>query len=99
MGKFGEMIQPLFVGMTVGLVVGILVLDMMLPLDLAVGMFYVALVMISLWSQKRSFTIFVAAACTAMIVMDILYSPDQRNLQMAIADRGLALVATWSTAI
>lgn len=99
MEKLGEMIRPLFVGITVGLVVGILVLDMMMPLDLAAGMFYVALVMISLWSQKRSFTIFVAAACTALIVMDFLYSPDQRNLQMAIADRALALFATLSTAI
>jgi len=99
MEKLGEMIRPLFVGITVGLVVGILVLDMMLPLDLAAGMFYVALVMISLWSQKRSFTIFVAAACTALILMDFLYSPDHQNLQMEIAERGLALFATFSTAI
>jgi len=99
MEKLSEMIRPLFVGITVGLVVGILVLDMMLPLDLAAGMFYVALVMISLWSQKRSFTLFVAAACTALIVMDFRYSSGERNLQMAIADRGLALFATWSTAI
>ncbi|HKW87080.1 MAG TPA: hypothetical protein VJM82_08415 [Nitrospiraceae bacterium] len=99
MEKLGDMIRPLFVGITVGLVVGILVLDMMLSLDLAAGMFYVALVMISLWSQKRSFTILVAAACTALIVMDFLYSPDQRNLQMTLADRSLALFATWATAI
>lgn len=99
MEKLGEMIRPLFVGITVGLVGGILVLDMMLPLDLVAGMFYVALVMISLWSQKRSFTVFVAAACTALILMDFRYSSDERNLQMALADRGLALFATWSTAI
>lgn len=99
MERLGEMIRPLFVGITVGLVVGILVLDMMLSLDLAAGMFYVALVMISLWSQKRSFTILVAAACTALIVLDFIHSPPEQKLSMALADRSLALFATWATAI
>jgi hypothetical protein len=71
MEKISESVRPLLVGMTTGLVTGILVLDVMLPLGLA-GMLYVALVMVSLWSPKHTFTLTVAGACTALILLDYL---------------------------
>lgn len=93
-----ESIRPLLVGMTAGLVAGILVLDMMLPLGLA-GMLYVALVMMSLWSPKRTFTLTVAGACTALILFDFHHAPPDWGSPLAIANRALAFVAIWATAI
>ncbi|MER3424830.1 MAG: hypothetical protein C4293_18020 [Nitrospiraceae bacterium] len=96
--KLGESIRPLIGGLTAGLVVGILVLDIMLPLRLA-GTLYVALAMISLCSPKRAFTLAVAAACTALIALDIRYSVDEIQQPLALAGRGLSLLAIWATAI
>lgn len=98
MEKIGESVRPLLVGMTAGLVAGILVLDMMIPLGLA-GMLYVALAMISLWSPKRTFTLTVAGACTALILFDYHHAPPEGETVLAIANRGLALLAIWVTAI
>jgi hypothetical protein len=97
MENLTESIRPLLVGITAGLVAGILVIDVMLPSQLA-GMLYVALVMISMWSTKRSFTLSVAAACTALIMLDFRYAP-MGGQSLAIASRGLALFAIWATAI
>ncbi len=98
MEKIGESVRPLLVGMAAGLVAGILVLDMMIPLGLA-GMLYVALAMISLWSPKRTFTLTVAGACTALILFDYHHAPPEGETVLAIANRGLALLAIWVTAI
>ena len=100
MEQIGQVIRPLLGGITTGLVVGVLVLDVMLPLELAAGMLYVALVIFSLWSPKRAFTLVVAAACTGLIVLDLIHhSPPEWNVPMAIVNRGLALIAIWATAI
>lgn len=98
MEKLGESIRPLLGGIIAGLVAGILVLDIMLPLPLA-GMLYVALAMISLYSPKRAFTLAVAAACTALIALDIRYSADELKQPLALAGRGLSLLAIWTTAV
>ncbi len=98
MEKIGESVRPLLVGITGGLVAGILVLDMMLPLGLA-GMLYVALAMISLWSPKRTFTLTVAGACTALILFDYHHAPPESETVLTIANRALALLAIWVTAI
>lgn len=100
MERIGQVIRPLLGGITTGLVVGVLVLDVMLPLELAAGVLYVALVIFSLRSPKRAFTLAVAAACTGLIVLDlILHSPPEGNVPMALVNRGLALIAIWATAI
>ena len=93
-----ESVRPLLVGMTGGLVAGILVLDVMVPLNLA-GMLYVALVIISLWSPKRTFTFTVAGACTALILFDYHHTPSQNATALTIANRGLAFLAIWATAV
>ncbi|MGH7231861.1 MAG: hypothetical protein ACREJU_10960 [Nitrospiraceae bacterium] len=77
---------------------GILVLDVMLPLGLA-GMLYVALVIISLWSPKRTFTLTVAGACTALILFDYHHASVESETTVAIANRALAFLAIWATAI
>ena len=98
MEKISESVRPLLVGMTAGLVTGILLLDVMLPLGLAV-MLYVALVMVSLWSPKHTFTLAVAGACTALILLDYHHASPSGETALALANRGLALLAIWATAI
>lgn len=98
-GKRTEAIQLLLAGLMTGLVLGIIILDIMLPLDLAAGALYVALVMISLWSPRFSFTLFVAAACAVLLLLDLIYSPIEETNPMTIANRGLSLFAIWATVI
>ena len=93
-----ESVRPLLVGMTAGLVAGVLVLDTMLTLGLA-GMLYVALVMISLWSPKRTFTLTVAGACTALILFDYHHASVESETALALANRALAFLAIWATAV
>ena len=64
---------------------GILVLDVMLPLGLA-GMLYVALVMVSLWSPKHTFTLTVAGACTALILLDYHHASPSGETALALAN-------------
>lgn len=94
-----EAIQLLLAGLMTGLILGIIILDIMLPLDLAAGAFYVALVMISLWSPRFSFTLFVAAVCAVLLLLDLIYSPIEETNPMTIANRGLSLFAIWATVI
>ena len=98
-GRRTEAIQLLLAGLMTGLVLGIIILDVVLPLDLAAGAFYVALVMISLLSPRFSFTLFVAAACTVLLVLDLIHAPPEEMLPMMIANRGLSLFAIWATVI
>lgn len=91
-------IRPLLVGMVSGLIAGLLVLDIMVPLGLA-AVIYVALVMLSLSSTKPAFTLATAAACTALVVLDMKYPRTGVSTSFLMASRGLGLVAIWSTAV
>ena len=51
-------------------------LDLIIPLGVACEVPYVAVVLASMWSPKRSFTIIVAAATSALIVLGLLLSPE-----------------------
>lgn len=98
-GKRTEAFQLLLAGLMTGLVLGIIILDVVLPLDLAAGALYVALVMISLMSPRFSFTLFVAAACAVLLVLDLIHAPSEETSLMTFANRGLSLFAIWATVI
>lgn len=98
-----EMIQPLLVGTATGLLIGIVVMDLFLPKDMAEGMLYaegilyVALVIMSLRSPRKPFTLMVATACSALILQDFYFAPVTLIPLAALANRFLVLIAIWVT--
>lgn len=98
-----EMLQPLLVGTSTGLLIGIVVMDLFLPKDMAEGMLYAegilyaALVMMSLRSPRKPFTLIVATSCSALILQDFYFAQVTLIPVPALANRFLVLVAIWVT--
>jgi len=84
----------------VALAAGIFIVDVAsLPLGVAAGVFYVGVVIISLWFPKWQHTFIVAGSVSVLTVAGFLMSEPAAVLWMVIANRLLALAAIWLVAI
>lgn len=82
------------------LAVVILVIDIAVPLGIAVGVSYIAVVLVSLRSSENRFTLEVAAVCTIFVVIGYWDSPDSDAPDYLIfANRTLTVFSIWVTAI
>jgi len=82
------------------LAVGIFLLDVAsFPLGVAAGVFYVGVVVISLWLPKWQHTFIVAGAVSFLTAFGFLMSEPAGVLWMVVANRLLTLVAIWLVAI
>lgn len=77
----------------------VLMLDLVIPLGVAMGVPYILVVLISLWSPKKNFTVTVAAICSIFTISAFFYQPPVAEMWKAVANRILALSAIWVTAI
>lgn len=77
----------------------ILIIDLSIPLGVASGVPYIAVVLISLKSPNKSFTILAAVICSLFVLIGFLASPDGGIMWQVIANRAMALFAIWTTAI
>lgn len=78
----------------------ILLLDMVTPLGGASGILYIAVVLLSLRSPVKRFTIMVAAICTLLVGIGYMGSPPSDiPLYQVVANRLLAVASIWTTAI
>ena len=77
----------------------ILAVDLLIPLGVAAGVPYVALVLWSLWSRRQSDTLISAGIATALIAAGLLYSSEGGPEWMVLSNRLLAVFAVWVTAI
>lgn len=80
------------------LMVLLLLFDLSIPLGVAMGVPYILVVLISLWSPAKKFTIFVAVVCSLLTVAAFLYKPAVAEMWKVIFNRSLALFAIWVTA-
>jgi hypothetical protein len=78
---------------------GVFVIDLLTPLGVADAVLYVGLVLFSLWSPQRRFTLIVAGGSTALTVLGYFVSPPGGVLWMSIANRILIVFMIWMTAI
>ena len=76
-----------------------LAFDLMMPLGVAAGVPYVAMVLAGLWLPWRRATLVLAALATALIVVGQLFSPDGGIFWVVLTNRALALFAVWVAAI
>ena len=85
--------------LTLVLTLGTFLLDSWLPVGVAGGVPYVVVVLISLWSPDRRYTITVAACCTLLVAVGHFYAGGELSNQVALLDRSLAIVAIWAAAL
>ncbi len=78
---------------------GIFGLDLMVPLGVAAGVPYVAVVLLGAWLPWRHSITGLAAAATALTVLGYFFSPAAGVAWVVLTNRGLALLVIWVTAI
>ena len=74
-------------------------LDLSLPLGVAGGVPYVAVVLLSLWAPSRRFPSAVAAAASLLTMAGYFLSTPASVTWIVLTNRSLALFAIWVTAI
>lgn len=77
----------------------ILAIDSLIPLGVAGGVPYIAVVLLSLKSPNKSFTLLTAIICSLFVLIGFFASPDGGQMWQVIANRFLALFAIWTTAV
>ena len=92
--------QPFLIGMAIGLLLGVLILDIVLPSGVVGGVVYVSLVMLSLASDKRMLTFLAALAFTSLVVYDhyeyLIAIQDPQTIAWSMLGRlALILIAIW----
>lgn len=79
---------------------GIFVIDAtLLPLGVAAGVPYVAVVLIALWLPRRQHVLYAAIAVSALTILGYFWSDPGGIPWMVLANRFLALFAIWVTAM
>jgi hypothetical protein len=73
--------------------------DLAMPLGVAMGVPYVAVVLASLWSPEKRFTVLVAAFSSFFVIIAFLYKPPAGELWKVLCNRALALFAIWVTTV
>ena len=76
-----------------------LAFDLSLPLGVAGGVPYVALVLIALWSPWRNYIYFMAVLGTVLTAVGYFASPVGGIPWVVLTNRALAIFAIWVTAI
>lgn len=99
MMKLAEQNDVLRAGVIAALAGGVFVLDLLTPLGLADTVLYVGLVLFSLWSPQRGFTLIVAGGSTVLTVLGFFLSSPGGVFWMSITNRILVVFMIWMTAI
>ena len=77
----------------------ILLLDLFIPLGVAVGVIYMVVVLLTLWSPQTKVTLVVAVVSSLLIVAAFFYKPPVTDMWKVIFNRGISLFAVWVAAI
>lgn len=84
------------------LTTGIFIWDVYAPVEMAVGMLYVAPVaLIAMWSPPTHYSLVVLSAivCTLLLVIGLFYVSPEFSMEMTIGNHALAVSAIWVTVI
>jgi len=77
----------------------IFLVDIELPLGVAGGVPYVAVVLLALWSPDPRMPLYVAAGCSILTALGFVFSPHGSVFWVVIVNRALAVFAIWVTAV
>ncbi len=76
----------------------IFIVDLLLPLGVAVGVLYTTLVLFSMWSPHRRFILLVATGVSVLTVLAFFLDPGEANW-MAVSNRLISLFTIWVATI
>ncbi|MFA5904656.1 MAG: hypothetical protein WC836_12040 [Desulfobacula sp.] len=76
----------------------IFIIDLFTPLGVADGVSYISVVLVSLWSTRKNFTLMVSVLSSILTIAGYYLSPPGGELWKVLMNRGLALFAIWVTA-
>lgn len=87
----------------VHLICGVLILtffliDLLVPLGVAIGVLYIIPIMLSMWTSRREATLILAIVTSLLVLAGYLFSPPGPSAWQSIINRGLSLLAVWVTA-
>ena len=85
--------------LTITLLVVVFITDTMLPLGVAGGVPYIMAILISLWYEKKKFTIIIAMVATFLTITGFFSSPAGGELWKVFTNRALALFAIWTVTV
>lgn len=81
------------------LMAAILMVDLAVPLGVAMGVPYIIAVLLSLWSPDKRFTVLVAVISSLLVAVAFWVKPPAGELWKVLANRALALLAIWVTTV
>ncbi len=81
------------------LALAIFAIDINLPLGVAGGVPYIAVIFLSLWSNQRKVIFISAILCSVLIFLGAYFSPSGGELWKVLTNRGLAVSAVWITTL
>ena len=91
--------NPLIIAVAAALAVVIFLTDLSLPLGVAGGVPYVALVLLGWWFRERRYIFVLAAVSSVLTVAGYLFSPEGGIPWVVLTNRSLAFIAIWATAV
>ncbi len=87
------------IALSLALMVIILCIDLSLPLGVAGGVPYVAVILVSLWFAKTHYIVNLGVVCSALVILGYFFSPDGGELWKVLFNRSLAIFAIWITVV
>jgi PAS domain S-box-containing protein len=80
--------------------IGVFAIDLQLPIGIAAGVPYVAVLLVSIGLPRQIETLLAAIACSILTGLGLFLSPSAGDAELwkVLMNRGLALVAIWVTA-
>jgi two-component system, LuxR family, sensor kinase FixL len=84
--------------LSIVLAVAIFMFDLIMPLGVAVGLLYVAVIVLSLWSPWKEYIYWVAIIITTFIVIGFYLSQDAVIYWIVMTNRGMSIAGVWGTA-
>ncbi len=87
-----------FLVLSLGMAFTFLYLDMLLPLGIAGGMPYIALILVGLWAISRKLIFLNAFLGTIFTIIGFFLSPLNTDETVAAFNRGLSIATLWLTA-
>ncbi|MBT4428577.1 MAG: PAS domain-containing protein [Rhodospirillaceae bacterium] len=75
-----------------------LAIDLLIPLGVAAGIPYIAVVLTAWWMADRRAVFILASLSTLFVVIGYFFSQDASILWMVLANRAMAIFAIWTTA-
>jgi len=94
-----QRINTPLIAVTLGFSAGVFVLDLALPLGIAVPMLYAIPLLLTSKELPRAFTLGLATGASCLTGLGFLLSSHGPELWPAVANRSLSLVTIWVTAI